>query len=181
MVEISEDLRDVVASTISSIKEGLKAEKCGVSGTIKFEVSVVKSTEGKTGVNFIVADASGTYAKDSLSKISFEIAGVLTESEKADLIEQIKQRQREFSLSESKVAQLTKQVQTLNKTIEDQKLTLKHHHENIGELKTEKNQLSEKLRATERERDQARGQIHEQNRMIKNLQDGNSKEKRRIS
>jgi len=50
MVEISEDLRDLVASAINSIREGLEEEKCGVSGTIKFEVMVAKSQEGKTGL-----------------------------------------------------------------------------------------------------------------------------------
>jgi peptidoglycan hydrolase CwlO-like protein len=139
MVEISEDLRDLVTSTIKSIKDGLKEEKCGVSGTIKFEVSVVKSKEGKTGFNVVVADASGAYTKDNTSKISFEIAGVLTESEKADLVKQINQLQREFGASNSKVEQLAKQVQTLNGTIDDQKLTIKQDHEKIEELRDQKN------------------------------------------
>jgi chromosome segregation ATPase len=180
MVEISEDLRDLVTSTISSIKEGLKEEKCGVSGTIKFEVSVVKSKEGKTGFNVVVADASGAYTKDNTSKISFEIAGVLAESEKADLLNQICQLQRNFGTSNSKVEQLTKQVQTLNITIEDQKLTIKQDHEKIEALWNERKQFSEKLEATERERDQARKENQELSHTNKILQDELSKNPRTI-
>lgn len=53
----------------------MKEAKCGVAGKIKFEVSVVKSKEARTGFKFFIADASGNYAKESISKITFEIAG----------------------------------------------------------------------------------------------------------
>jgi predicted nucleic acid-binding Zn-ribbon protein len=171
MVEISEDLRDLVASTISSIKEGLKEEKCGVSGTIKFEVSVVKSREGKTGFNVVVADASGKYTKDNLSKISFEIAGILSESEKADLQNQISQLAEKLNASNSKVAQLTKQIGTQSNTIEEQKATIKEKSENSAELRKEINQLNTKVTNAKRERDQARSERDELSHRYKGLQD----------
>jgi len=180
MVEISEDLRDLVTSTISSIKEGLKEEKCGVSGTIKFEVSVVKSKNAKTGFNVVVADASGAYTKDNTSKISFEIAGVLTESEKADLKNQISQIQGNLGASNSKVAQLTKQTQTQNNTIEEQKATIKQKHEKIEEFRKERKQLYEKIEITESQRDKAVRQNQELSDEIKKLRDELSKNPRVI-
>lgn len=75
MVEISEDLKDLVSTTIESIREGMKDAKCGVAGTIDFEVAIVKSKEAKSGFKFFVADASGGYSKESVSKINFKILG----------------------------------------------------------------------------------------------------------
>ena len=75
MVEISKDLKDIVSTTIESIREGMKDAKCGVAGTIDFEVAVVKSKEGKSGFRFFIADASGKYSKESISKVSFKVLG----------------------------------------------------------------------------------------------------------
>lgn len=75
MVEINEDLKDMVSTTIASIREGMKDAKCGVAGTIDFEVAVIKSKEAKSGFKFFVADASGGYSKESISKISFKVLG----------------------------------------------------------------------------------------------------------
>ena len=80
MVEISEDLKDIVSSTIESIREGLKGKKCGVIGPIQFEIAVIKAKEGKGGIKFLIADASGNYSKESISKIKFQIGGTRTQA-----------------------------------------------------------------------------------------------------
>jgi hypothetical protein len=76
--EISEDLKDIVSTTIESIKEGMKGKNCGVIGSIDFEVSVIKSKEAKGGFRFLVADASGNYSNESISKIKFKVIGSKT-------------------------------------------------------------------------------------------------------
>lgn len=73
MVEISEDLKQIVSSTIDSIKEGMKGKECGVVGTIKFELSVIKEKAAKGGFKFLIAEVGGKYSSESVSKIKFEI------------------------------------------------------------------------------------------------------------
>lgn len=73
--EISEDLKDIVSTTIDSIKEGMKGNNCGVVGSIDFEISIIKSKEAKGGFKFLVADASGNYSNESISKIKFKVMG----------------------------------------------------------------------------------------------------------
>ena len=43
MADISEDLKEIVSTTIESIKEGMKGRETGVVGPIKFELAVIKS------------------------------------------------------------------------------------------------------------------------------------------
>ncbi|MFA5365672.1 MAG: hypothetical protein WC325_10880 [Candidatus Bathyarchaeia archaeon] len=173
-------MRDLVTSTINSIKEGLKEEKCGVSGTIKFEVSVAKSKEAKTGFKVFVADASGNYTKDNTSKISFEIAGVISESEKADLNNRISQLQRNLGASNSEGGQLRNQIQSLNNTVEKQKAKLSEKDEEIEKLRNQKDQLGKKISDTEIQRDNAVAQFGVLSQRIKNLEDELSKEPRVI-
>ena len=52
--EISEDLKEIVSTTIESIKEGMKGKNCGVIGSIDFEVSIIKSKEAKGGVRLLL-------------------------------------------------------------------------------------------------------------------------------
>jgi hypothetical protein len=73
--EISEDLKEIVSTTIESIKEGLKGKQCGVAGLIEFEIAVIKSKEAKGGLKFLIADASGNYSKESVSRIKFSVLG----------------------------------------------------------------------------------------------------------
>ena len=75
LVEISEDLRDIVSSTIESIREGMKGKDCGVVGTIKFELAVVKTKGATGGFKFLIVEVGGNYSKESVSKIAFEIGG----------------------------------------------------------------------------------------------------------
>jgi hypothetical protein len=84
--EISEDLKQLVSTTIESIKEGLKGKGCSLIETIDFEVSVIKSSEAKGGFRFFVADASGNYSKESISKIKFKVIGSNTEFRKQDVL-----------------------------------------------------------------------------------------------
>ena len=75
LVEISEDLKEIVSSTIESVREGLKGKECAVVGTIKFELAVIKTKKGGAGISFIIADASGKYSKESISRIEFQVIG----------------------------------------------------------------------------------------------------------
>ena len=77
-VEISEDLKKIVSTTIESIKEGMRGKECGVIGAIEFEIAVIKSKEAKGGLKFFIADASGKYSKESISRIKFQIGGIRT-------------------------------------------------------------------------------------------------------
>jgi hypothetical protein len=77
-VEVSEDLKEMVTTTIDSVREGMKDRGCGVLGTIEFEIAVIKSKEAKGGFKFFIADASGNYSKESISKIKFSIIGTGT-------------------------------------------------------------------------------------------------------
>ena len=158
-------LRDLVTSTINSVKEGLKEEKCGVSGTIKFEVTVAKSKNAKTGFKIFVADASGNYTKDNTSKITFEIADVLSESEKADLKNQINQLQGSLNSFNSEKSRLTSEIANLRKELEDKKTSVIRKHEELEEyrnkLRDETKKITEKVVVAERERDNALSQVAE--------------------
>jgi hypothetical protein len=70
---MSEDLKEIVSSTIESIREGIKGKGCGVAGTIKFELSVVKGKNEKGGIRFYIAEVGGNYSSEIISKIKFEI------------------------------------------------------------------------------------------------------------
>jgi hypothetical protein len=70
---MSKDLKEIVSSAIESIREGLRGKGCGVAGPIKFELAVIKVKEAKGGLKFFIADASGNYSKESISKITFEV------------------------------------------------------------------------------------------------------------
>jgi len=85
-VEISDDLKEIVSTTIESIREGMKGKECGVVGSIDFEIAVIKSKEAKGGLRFIVADASGNYSSESVSKIKFKVVGTHTEFRRSDIM-----------------------------------------------------------------------------------------------
>jgi hypothetical protein len=76
--ETSNDLKEIVGTTIDSIKEGLKGRDCGIVGTLKFELAVVKVKEAKGGFRFFIAEAGGNYSSQNISKISFEVAATRT-------------------------------------------------------------------------------------------------------
>ena len=72
-------MKEIVSTTIESIKEGLKGKKWCVAGLIEFEIAVIKTKEGKGGLRFLIADASGKYAKESISRIKFSVLGTDTD------------------------------------------------------------------------------------------------------
>lgn len=80
LVEISEDLKGIVSSTIESIREGMKGKECGVVGPIEFELAVVKEKEAKGGFRFFIAEARGNYSSESVSKIKFHVIGAQTKA-----------------------------------------------------------------------------------------------------
>lgn len=84
--EISEDLKELVSTTIESIKEGIKGKGVSLIDVIDFEVSVIKSSEAKGGFKFFVADASGNYSKESISKIKFKVIGSNTDFRRKDML-----------------------------------------------------------------------------------------------
>jgi hypothetical protein len=73
--EISDDLKEIVSTSIDSIKEGMKGRDCGLLGTLKFELAVVKVKEAKGGFKFFIAEAGGNYSSQTVSKITFEVIG----------------------------------------------------------------------------------------------------------
>lgn len=76
--EVSRDLKEIVGTTIDSIREGMNGRNCGVIGAIEFEIAVIKSKEAEGGFKFFIADASGNYSKESISKIKFHVIGTQT-------------------------------------------------------------------------------------------------------
>jgi hypothetical protein len=69
----SEELKDFVSSTIESIEQGLKNRDYVLSGDIEFEVAVVNVKKVGGGIKLFVADASGKYGEEDVSKIKFKI------------------------------------------------------------------------------------------------------------
>ena len=133
-------------------------EECGVSDTIKFEVSVGTTKNAKTGLDVFVVDASGNYTKDNTSKISFEIADVFSESEKAKLKKQISHLQSNLNASNSECAKLRNQNQSLSNDLNKQNINNSKKNEKIDQLSREitslKNQLGQKDQQIERFRKQ---------------------------
>jgi hypothetical protein len=75
MVEISEDLKEIVSSTLTSISEGLKGNNCKIAGVIEFDIAVVKTGGMKGKLKFILAEASARYEKERISRIKFMVLG----------------------------------------------------------------------------------------------------------
>jgi hypothetical protein len=44
-----------------------------------FEIAVIKTKGAKGGFRFIIADASGNYSSESISKIKFKVLGTKTD------------------------------------------------------------------------------------------------------
>jgi len=76
MVKIdSEELKELVSSTISSIEEGMenKKGKYLIDGSIEFEVAVVNVKKGEGGIKLLVVNVGGKINKENISKIKFKI------------------------------------------------------------------------------------------------------------
>lgn len=76
MVKIdSEELKELVSSTITSIEEGMKdkSQKYLIDGSIEFEVAVVTLKKGEGGIKIYVVNAGAEYSKEDITKIKFKI------------------------------------------------------------------------------------------------------------
>jgi len=50
-------------------------KECEVVDPIGFEIVVIKAKEVKGNLKFLIADASGDYSRESISKIKFRVGG----------------------------------------------------------------------------------------------------------
>jgi len=69
----SEELEAFVNSAVKSIMKGLEGTGAQVRGQIEFEVAVVNVKRGEGGIKLLVADASGKYEKEVVTKIKFRV------------------------------------------------------------------------------------------------------------
>ncbi len=86
MAEASEDLKELVSSTVERIKEGLKGKECGIVEAIEFELAVVKEKQAGGKFRFIVAEAGGNYASGTISEIKFSVIGSKTSAREHRMI-----------------------------------------------------------------------------------------------
>jgi len=72
MTELKGELKEFVESALDGVKSGLIKDSY-ISSEIEFELAVVntKSAEGKFKI--FVAEGSGKYSRDEVSKIKFKI------------------------------------------------------------------------------------------------------------
>ena len=75
MVVDSQEIKEIVSSTLNSLAEGLEDKNCMLAGLVEFELSVIKEGDMKGGFKLILADASGKYSEKRISKIKFSILG----------------------------------------------------------------------------------------------------------
>ena len=64
------ELGDFIQSALKEIESGLGEEHNYDEG-IKFDIAVVKAKSGRAGFKIFVADASGRYSREEITKISF--------------------------------------------------------------------------------------------------------------
>ena len=71
MIE-SEELQDLVKSTIENVEKGLK-EGWGVSGEIEFEVAVVQMAKAEGGIKLHIVGIGAGSKKEDVTKIKFKV------------------------------------------------------------------------------------------------------------
>lgn len=69
----SEELKNLVSSTIDNIQAGMNDRGHHLSGAIEFEVAVVSMEKAQGGIKLFVVNASGKYASENITKIKFKI------------------------------------------------------------------------------------------------------------
>ena len=75
LVENSQEIKEIVSSTLASIAEGIDDKNCMIAGLVEFELAVIRVGDMKGGFKLILADASGKYSETRLSKIKFSVLG----------------------------------------------------------------------------------------------------------
>ena len=73
MVKNTQQIKEIVSSTLASISEGLEDTKCNILGAVDFELSVINVGDMEGGFNLILADAKGKYSEQRVSKIKFKV------------------------------------------------------------------------------------------------------------
>lgn len=66
------ELENFVKSTIESVRRALPREG-RILGPVRFELAVVTTKSAEGGLKIFVVQAGGKYAKEELSRITFEI------------------------------------------------------------------------------------------------------------
>jgi len=69
----NKELEEFIRSACNSIQKGI-TEGLEIKFPIEFEVAVVNLKKAGGGVSLIVANASGKYQKEEITKIKFKIA-----------------------------------------------------------------------------------------------------------
>lgn len=82
----SEELKNLVGSTIDNIQEGLKNKGYHISGAIEFEVAVVNMAKAEGGIKLYVVKAEGKHTSENVSKIKFKVEKTKTDSDLPILI-----------------------------------------------------------------------------------------------
>ena len=75
MVENSQEIKEIVSSTLSSLAEGLEDKNCMMIGSVEFELAVIRVGDMEGGFKLILANASGKYSEKRISKIKFSVLG----------------------------------------------------------------------------------------------------------
>jgi len=75
LVELSQQLKEVVDSTLATLDASLEEKNCMVAGLVEFELAVVNVGNMKGGFKLILAEASGKYSETRISKIKFSVLG----------------------------------------------------------------------------------------------------------
>jgi len=71
----SQEIKEIVSSTLNSLAEGLEGNNSMIAGLVEFELSVIKEGNMKGGFKLILAEASGKYDEKRISKIKFSVIG----------------------------------------------------------------------------------------------------------
>lgn len=75
MVELNEQLKEVLDSTLSTLETSLDEKNCKIFGLIDFELAVINVGSMKGGFKLILAEANGKYDEKRVSKIKFSVLG----------------------------------------------------------------------------------------------------------
>ena len=75
MVVNSQEIKEIVSSTLNSLAEGLENKDSMIAGFVEFELSIIKEGNMKGGFKLILAEASGKYDEKRISKIKFSVIG----------------------------------------------------------------------------------------------------------
>ena len=70
-MDLSGELEEVIKRTLEDISRGTEDSGYTVN-EVEFDFAVVKTKTGKGGFKIVVADASGKYSKEQVTRITFK-------------------------------------------------------------------------------------------------------------